>query len=83
MVVARDRVMTVFVFSQEIPHLTDVDRALQGRQHGLHGLTSWALSWTPLQTPDHLPVNATYEDGDTPLVQDRVKTFLISVGIKY
>jgi hypothetical protein len=32
---------------------------------------------------DHLTLNATYEDGDTPLVQTRVKTFLISVGIKY
>jgi hypothetical protein len=31
----------------------------------------------------HLTLNATYEDGDTPLVQNRVQTFLLTLGIKY
>lgn len=32
---------------------------------------------------DHWTLNATYEDGDTPLVQNRVRTFLLSLGVKY
>jgi len=31
----------------------------------------------------HLTLNATYEDGDTPLVESRVRTFLVTLGIKY
>jgi hypothetical protein len=32
---------------------------------------------------DHWTLNATYEDGDTPLVQTRVRAFLLSLGVKY
>jgi hypothetical protein len=37
------------------------------------------------RTPDtdHWTLNATYEDGDTPLVKNHVRTFLLSLGIKY
>jgi hypothetical protein len=32
---------------------------------------------------NHFTLNATYEDGDTPLVENRVRTFLVTLGIKY
>jgi hypothetical protein len=48
-----------------------------------HLLAKIGLILDPTPETDHLTVNATYEDGDTPLVQNRVRTFLISVGIKY
>jgi hypothetical protein len=48
-----------------------------------HLFAKVGLILDPTPETDHLTVNATYEDGDTPLVQNRVRTFLISVGIKY
>ena len=37
----------------------------------------------PTPDTDHWTLNATYEDGDTPLVNNRVRTFLLSLGVKY
>lgn len=48
-----------------------------------HFLANLAWKLGPKTDPDHLTLNATYEDGDIPLVQEKVKTFLLSLGIKY
>jgi hypothetical protein len=49
--------------------------------HHLLAKLGFILDRTP--DTDHWTLNATYEDGDTPLVQTRVRTFLLSLGIKY
>jgi hypothetical protein len=49
--------------------------------HHLLAKLGFILDRTP--DTDHWTLNATYEDGDTPLVQNRVRTFLLSLGVKY
>ena len=49
--------------------------------HHLLAKLGFILDRTP--DTDHWTLNATYEDGDTPLVETRVRTFLLSLGIKY
>jgi hypothetical protein len=49
--------------------------------HHLIAKLGFILDRTP--ETDHWTLNATYEDGDTPLVQNRVRTFLLSLGVKY
>jgi hypothetical protein len=49
--------------------------------HHLVAKLGFILDRTP--DTDHWTLNATYEDGDTPLVQNRVRTFLLSLGVKY
>jgi hypothetical protein len=48
-----------------------------------HLLAKLALILDRNPDTDHWTLNATYEDGDTPLVQTRVQTFLLSLGVKY
>jgi hypothetical protein len=48
-----------------------------------HFLAKVGVKLDPTPDTDHWTLNATYEDGDTPLVKERVRMFLLTLGIKY
>lgn len=54
-----------------------------GPANSHHLLAKVGLILDRVPETSHLTLNATYEDGDTPLVENRVRTFLVTLGIKY
>ena len=57
---------------------------VSGKPSDSHNLSS-TLSYILDKDPEtqHWTINATYEDGDTPLVKQKVQTLLLSLGVKY